>query len=98
MLQLMQSPTYCLFFIILNDLVLLFPSSWGESFLISLQDVALVLLFFYYSGKSALTFIFLPVYVAGAYVLCSGITPLYVLEKLQAFCVVIMASSKVSST
>ena len=71
-------------------------SAWGESFLMSLQDATLVVLFFYFSGNSARTIIFLPLYILSAYILCSGMTPLNVLEKLQACCVVIMAGSKVT--
>ena len=76
--------------------MILSPSAWGESFLMSLQDAALVLLFFYFSGSPSWIILFLPVYSATSYILCSGLTPLSILEKLQAFCVVIMASSKVA--
>jgi len=72
-----------------------FPfSAWGESFLMSIQDAALILMFFYFSGSLSWAFIFLPVYLTGSYILCSGMTPSHILEKLQACCVIIMASSK----
>ena len=62
----------------------------------SLQDLALVLLFFYFNGQLAMMLVFLPIYGAVSYILCSGLTPLHVLAKLQALCVLIMASSKVN--
>ena len=70
-------------------------SAWGESFLMSMQDVLLVVLYFVFNGQVGMTFVFLPVYAGSFYVLSSGITPQEILAKLQACCVVIMASSKV---
>ena len=61
----------------------------------SIQDATLILMFFYFSGSLSWAFVFLPVYLSGSYILCSGMTPSHVLEKLQACCVIIMASSKV---
>eukprot|EP00112_Aurelia_sp_Birch-Aquarium-sp1_P009997 Seg2158.6 transcript_id=Seg2158.6/GoldUCD/mRNA.D3Y31 product="Mannose-P-dolichol utilization defect 1 protein" protein_id=Seg2158.6/GoldUCD/D3Y31 len=69
-------------------------SSWGESFLMSMQDVLLVVLYFIFNGQLGMTFVFLPFYAGSFYVLSSGITPQEILAKLQAGCVVIMASSK----
>eukprot|EP00794_Sanderia_malayensis_P010726 gene10726-11874_t len=72
-----------------------FPfSAWGESLFMSIQDVILILLFFYYNNQLSMAFVFIPVYAGAFYVLSFGITPLYVLEKLQATCVIIMALSK----
>ena len=61
----------------------------------SMQDVLLVVLYFVFNGQVGMTFVFLPVYAGLFYVLSSGITPQEILAKLQACCVVIMASSKV---
>ncbi|XP_065056769.1 mannose-P-dolichol utilization defect 1 protein homolog [Rhopilema esculentum] len=74
-----------------------FPfSAWGESFLMGLQDVLLVVLYFYYSGQFRFTFLFVPAYAASFYVLGSGMTPLSVLEKLQACCIVMLTGSKLT--
>ena len=86
----------CRYFSVLNKLNLFFFSAWGESFFMSVQDAMLVMLYFYYSNQSGMTFLFLPAYAASFYVLSSGIAPLSVLTKLQAMCVVIMAASKVN--
>ena len=60
-----------------------------------LQDVLLVVLYFYYSGQFGFAFLLVPTYAASFYVLGSGMTPLSVLEKLQACCIVMLTGSKV---
>lgn len=72
-----------------------FPfSSWGEALFMSIQNLMLVSLIFYYGKNYVGTLLFAPCFVGITYVLCSPYTPANVVTKLQEFTLIISAVSK----
>jgi len=72
-----------------------FPfSAWGEALFLSLQDVILVMLIYMYNGQTLGLLLFAPFYAGASYVLCSPMTPLDIVTKLQGSVLVIMLVSK----
>lgn len=72
-----------------------FPfSAWGESLFLSLQNVILVMMIYMFCGQTLGLLLFAPLYAGVSYALCTSITPLDVVTKLQGSVLVIMLVSK----
>jgi len=72
-----------------------FPfSSWGEALFMTIQNVIIVTLIYYYNGNTMGVLLFTPVYASVVYALCSSLTPIHVIIKLQEFNLVIMLISR----
>lgn len=72
-----------------------FPfSAWGECFFLSIQNAILVFLVFYYGQSYIAAYSFAPFLLCVNYVLCSAITPMPLVTKLQQSTLVIMIISR----
>lgn len=73
-----------------------FFSTWGEALFMSAQNAIIVSLVYYYNKNMMGLILFTPVYATIAYVLCSSLTPIAVIVKLQEFNLLILLISRVS--
>lgn len=73
----------------------LFFSTWGEALFMSVQNAIIVSLVYYYNKNMMGLILFTPVYGTVAYVLCSSLTPIAVIVKLQEFNLLILLISRV---
>lgn len=74
----------------------IFFSTWGEALFMSVQNAIIVSLVYYYNKNMMGLIFFTPVYGTVAYVLCSSLTPIAVIVKLQEFNLLILLISRVS--
>ena len=71
-----------------------FPfSAWGESLFLSLQNVILVMLIYMYNGQTFGLLLLIPLYTIVSYILCSSLTPLDFVTKLQGSVLLFMLVS-----
>lgn len=72
-----------------------FPfSAWGECLFVGAQNLIIVILVLSYSQSYGAAFIFVPSHIGLSYLLCSSITPLPLVMKLQQSTLVIMIISR----